>query len=187
MAQIGAFDASTIEPQTSYTPYPIGDYVMQIIRSEVKPTSKGDGSFLEMEFDILDGAFAGRKFFDRLNLWNPNETTVKIAQSTLSALCRATGRMQIADSEELHFQPLLVKMKVTPRKDRPGEMQNNATYVALDGAAPAAPAAQYASAGQPAMQRQQPPQAQIPAYAPAAPAAPGATGAKPWERHKRTA
>ena len=52
--------------------------------------------------------------YDQLNLINPNPTAEEIAQRTLSAICHAVGKLQVADSEELHFQPLLVRVAVKP-------------------------------------------------------------------------
>ena len=71
--------------------------------------------------DILDGPHKGRKIFDQLNLVNPNPTTVEIAQRTLSAICHATGKMQVSDSEELHLIPMSIQVTVKPPKNGYGE------------------------------------------------------------------
>jgi hypothetical protein len=71
--------------------------------------------------DILDGEHKGRKIFDQLNLVNPNPTTVEIAQRTLSAICHATGKMQVSDSEELHLIPMTIQVTVKPPKNGYGE------------------------------------------------------------------
>ena len=55
-----------------------------------------------------------RKIFDQLNLVNRNEQTVEIAQRTLSAICHAVGQVHVSDSEQLHFKPLIVTLKVKP-------------------------------------------------------------------------
>jgi hypothetical protein len=87
----------------------------------------------------LDGPYQGRKLFDRLNLVNANPQTVEIAQRTLSAICHATGRMQVQDSEELHLIPLMADVQVQPPKNGYGE-SNKVRYLPLDrGAKSAAP------------------------------------------------
>ena len=68
---------------------------MLIVNSEMRATTDGTGQLLWLELDVLEGAYAGRKLFDRLNLVNANPTTVEIAQRTLSAICHATGLMQV--------------------------------------------------------------------------------------------
>ena len=100
-----SFDASGIEPATGYDVLPAGKYVVQIVESEMRVTSNGMGQFLWLMLDILEGPYKGRKVFDQLNLVNQNPTTVEIAQRALSAICHATGKLQVTDSEELHLDP----------------------------------------------------------------------------------
>jgi hypothetical protein len=117
MANLQGFNAHEVEPNESFDPIPAGDYLCIITASETKPTKSGNGSFLELEFAVIDGPHKGRKLWDRLNLRNPNETAVKIAKATLSAICRAVGVMQPKDSCELHDLPLVVKVRVERRAD----------------------------------------------------------------------
>jgi hypothetical protein len=107
------------------------------------------GQYLYVEIDVLDGPYKGRKLFDRLNLINANPQTVEIAQRTLSAICHATGRMQVQDSEELHLIPFVADVQVQPPKNGYGE-SNKIHYLPLR----AAPARRHASpAARPAQAR----------------------------------
>jgi hypothetical protein len=160
MAQLGTtFDATTVEPNKPFEPVPPGQFPAQIVNSEMRLTKDGRGQYLWMEIDILDGPYAGRKLFDRLNLINTNPTTVEIAQRTLSAICHAVGKMQVDDSEQLHLIPLLVDVKVQPPKNG-YDASNTLRYLPLERPAPqpaaghrstvpAQPAAQPARSGQP--------------------------------------
>lgn len=123
MADLRGFDANTVEPNDSFDPLPNGDYLCVISSSEMKPTKSGDGSFLELEMEVIDGPCKGRKVWDRLNLNNANETAVRIAQGTLSAICRAVNVLTPTDSCELHDIPLVVKVVCKKRADT-GEMTN---------------------------------------------------------------
>ena len=123
-------------------------------------------------FTRAGGSIVGRKLFDRLNLVNGNPTTVEIAQRTLSAICRAIGRMQVQDSEELHLIPLIADVKVKPPKDG-YDASNTMRYLPVEERAPApvAPApspapATYARAAVPA----------------AAATRPAAATVAPWKR-----
>ena len=168
------FDANTVEP-SNVDVYPTGKYLSQIVSSEMRPTKDGRGQYLFLELDILEGPFAGRKLFDRLNLVNDNPDTVDIATRTLSSICRATGQMQVKDSEQLHLIPLIADVRVRPPKGQYGE-SNSIRYLPRNAAAaPAtrAPAA-YASAPAPAT-------APSPQPHPATPMAPAA-GGLPWQR-----
>lgn len=111
MAQI-SFDASGVEPAVPFELLPPGKYRAQIVQSEMQATKQGDGQMLWLEFDVLDGPFQGRKVWERLNLVNRNQTTVEIAQRQLSAICHAVDRIQVTDSEQLHFRPLLLTVAV---------------------------------------------------------------------------
>lgn len=118
MANIGSFDARTVEPNSSPDPVPAGWYTVVMVQSEVKPTRSQDGAYLECGFRIAEGPHAGRMVYDRLNLHNPNPTAVEIAYRTLSAICHATGVMQVNDSQQLHNIPLQAKVTVRPATDQ---------------------------------------------------------------------
>jgi hypothetical protein len=117
MAHLGNFDASQVEPTTTFDPIPAGKYLAMITASEMKPNKAGTGSYLELVFTILEGEHKGRQLWARLNLDNPNELAVKIARAELSAVCRAVGVLTPRDSTELHNLPLVVRVACKKRKD----------------------------------------------------------------------
>ncbi|MFM2005562.1 MAG: hypothetical protein RLZZ09_1217 [Pseudomonadota bacterium] len=173
MADFGhTFDASQVEPNTEYEVLPPGKYLAQIVNSEMRPTKDGLGAYLFLEIDILEGQYQGRKLFDRLNLSNPNTTAVEIAQRTLSSICRAVGRLQVNNSEQLHLLPFIADVRVRPPKGEYGE-SNTIRYLPRSqghgaaGQAPLRPATPMASS------------ASAPAVAPVP--APAANGL-PWQR-----
>ena len=160
------FDASAFEPLGNYEVLPPGKYVAQIIASEMRPTKDGAGQYLYLEIDILEGAARGRRLFDRLNLINGTPEAVLIAQRTLSSICRAVGKLQVSNSEQLHLLPLVADVKVRPPKGQYGE-SNSIRYLPCSAvAAPHAPAAVAAPR----------------AMAPAPAAAPAAANPMPWKR-----
>jgi len=109
---LSGFNAANIEPQSTPDPLPAGDYIVVITESEEKRTKKGDGSYLELTVQVVDGQHTGRLLWARLNLQNANPVAVKIAQEELSAICRAVGVMTPRHSNELHGKPLLAKVKL---------------------------------------------------------------------------
>ena len=123
MADLGGFDANTVDPSVGFEPVPAGNYLAAITASEMKGTKKGDGHYLALEFQVIDGEFKGRKLYVNLNLDNPNRTAVEIARGELSAICRAVGVMVPKDSQELHNLPLQLTVGMEKRKDT-GELQN---------------------------------------------------------------
>jgi hypothetical protein len=117
----GTFDATQVQPNQPFEVIPPGKYVVQIVASEMKPTRDGNGQYLWFEMDIIDGEFASRKLWDRLNLVNHNQQAVEIAQRTLSAICHATGQLHVEDSEALHFKPMIATVKVRPSRTENGK------------------------------------------------------------------
>jgi hypothetical protein len=158
MANLSGFDANRVEPNTDFDPLPAGKYLAVITDSEMKPTKAGTGSYLQLTFEILDGPHKGRKVWARLNLANSNETTVKIAQAELSAICRAVGVLAPNDSVELHNLPLVIAVKCKKRTDTDEITNEVKGYAKKD--APQPPASPW----------------------PGSPPAPSANGTPPWRR-----
>ncbi len=123
MANLGNFNANDHEPLNDFEPIPAGKYPVTIIASEFKPTKSGNGSYLEIKYQILDGPHKNRLLWDRLNLDNPTPATVEIAEKRLGEICRAVGVLEPKDSVELHNLPLVVKATCKKREDN-GEFGN---------------------------------------------------------------
>lgn len=123
MPSLNGFNANDVDPNVGFEPVPAGKYLAVIVDSRTKQTKNGAGEYLQLEFEIVDGPYKGRKVWERLTLRHPNETTVKIAKANLSAICRAVGVMKPNDSVELHGIPLTVVVGLKKREDN-GEMTN---------------------------------------------------------------
>ena len=123
MADLSGFDATQVEPTNTFEPIPAGKYLAMIVESEMKPTKSGTGKYLQLAFEIIEGPHQGRVLWSRLNLQNPNPTTVQIAKAELSAICHATGVLQPRDSVELHNLPIEITVKCKHRTDN-GEITN---------------------------------------------------------------
>ncbi len=180
MAQLN-FDAKTVAPSAAFDVLPAGWYNVRMTASEMKPTKDGSGSYLSLTLTVEDGQFKGRKIFDRLNLNNKNATAVKIAYETLSAICHATGVIQLQDSSQLHGLLMACKLKIKPAEGVYSEGNEVAGYKAAE-------SGPGVGQGQPAPAWVQPaqPQAAAPAAAPAwtppAQAAAPAPAAPPWAK-----
>ena len=62
MAQLGGtFDANSVAPQTPFEVIPPGKYRVHIVDSDMRPTNDGNGQYLWLEMEILDGEQQGRK------------------------------------------------------------------------------------------------------------------------------
>ena len=144
MANLNGFNAANVEPAIDFEPIPAGKYLAVITASEMKPTKTGNGTFLELTFQVLEGQYKNRMLWSRLNLDNPNAQAVQIAQAELSAICRAVGVITPKDSIELHNLPLLVTVKVKKREDT-GDLVNEIKGYAKKEAAVGQPQQQMTS------------------------------------------
>ncbi len=140
MPALNGFNANEVDPNFAFEAIPAGKYLAVIVDSEMKPTKNGGGQYLQFAFQIIDGEYKGRMVWSRLNLDNPNATTVKIARAELSAICRAVGVLAPKDSVELHNIPLVITVGLKKRDDT-GEMGNIIKgYARKDAVAPRVPA-----------------------------------------------
>lgn len=160
------FNAESVEPQQSFDVLPKGKYLAMAIASDLKPTKNGSGSYLQFTFEIVDGAFKGRKIFERLNIQNSNKVAEDIAQRALSSFCRAVGVLNVSDSAQLHNLPVMLDVVIDEGKNGYSDQNRVYGYSAANGAAPRSTPAPSQSA--PVSQAQA--------------AAPAANGTPVWKR-----
>ena len=167
-----SFDATQVEPAAPMEVIPAGQYLAAVKDSVVNPTKSGTGQVLTLTWQILDGPFANRLVFDRLNVVNANPQAEQIGQRQLSSLCHAVNVLRMQDTSELHGIPCVIR--VTIRKDESGKYGDSnevKSYSTPAGqVAQAAPQAFHAATA--AQASPMPPPQSRPA--PAAPAAPWA-------------
>ncbi|MCL2000371.1 MAG: DUF669 domain-containing protein [Planctomycetes bacterium] len=129
MAQLH-FNAEEVEP-ANFDPLPEGKYQAVVSASEMKPTKKHNGAYLELEIVVIDGPYINRKVWTRFNMDNPNADAVRIAKQQLSGLCRAVGMMHINDSSQLHNRPFIAYIVCKPRGDGNGLQNEVKSYEAV--------------------------------------------------------
>lgn len=90
---------------------PPGWYRAWIIESEIKPNKAGTGRYIELTWEIVDGPHAKRRIWDRLNVENPKKVAEDIAREALSAICHATGVLDMQHTGQLHGIVCAVKVQ----------------------------------------------------------------------------
>ena len=181
MAFIGNFNAAEIEP-ADFGAIPAGEYTALITSSEFRATKSGDGQYLVLTHQIIDGPRKGRMLWHNLNLINNNQQAVEIAQRELSAIARAINVMTFDNSESLHNIPMRITVTYTPAgNDKKGVYREESNKIKKWEALTAGPST-FAPAATPAAR---PAAAPSPPAAPPRrpappPAAPAAVAGKPW-------
>jgi hypothetical protein len=117
MASLSGFDARNVKKLDDFDAIPAGEYLAAIVGSQMKVTKAGDGRYLELDFQILEGEYKGRHMWSRLNLEHSNPVAVQMAQMELAAVCEAVGVLTPNDSSDLHNKPLRIIVKPEQRKD----------------------------------------------------------------------
>lgn len=168
------FNAGDVpEDDRNFDPIPAGDYMMQVIESELKDVKSGEGQQLVLTLEVMDGPYSNRRVWDRLNIHHNNADAQRIAQRSLADLCLAVGIQSLRNSEDLHFKPFIGRVSIKPSKD-PQYGPSNAVRYKPRGGAPAARPNAAAPQAQTQGQAQKPTNQQQASSRPA--------GAKPWQR-----
>jgi len=117
MVNLNGFNASEVDPAVPFEAIPAGKYEVMIVASEEKPTKKRDGTYIELELEVVSGEYKGRKIWDRLNVDNPSDDAIRFAKATLSSICRAVNVLKPMDSTDLHNIPLIAQVKCRKMQD----------------------------------------------------------------------
>jgi hypothetical protein len=78
MAELGNYDATGGEMMGDRGALPAGDYVAALVKSDKKDANTPGNAYINCEFEVMDGAAKGRRFWTMLNLWNSNAQAVEI-------------------------------------------------------------------------------------------------------------
>jgi len=119
---LSGFDAETVKAMDGGL-LPIGDYKVAITEAPLRETKAGNGTYLALAMQILDGPMQNRRLWDNISLKNPNELAVQIGEARLAEICKSVGILKPADSSELCHKPLMARVGQKERKDT-GQLQN---------------------------------------------------------------
>jgi Protein of unknown function (DUF669) len=146
------WDQSTVpDARAPFEALPKGKYPCIINSIEQKETKRGDGSYFEVECEVVKGDFKGRKVWARLNVNNPSEVAQNIGRAQFKQLCEAAGKPGAKTTEVLHGKYVVCSVSIE-RNDR-GEANRVDEFVSPEkfkeagGAAPTKEAQKGAKAG----------------------------------------
>lgn len=163
------FDPNSVDTTDQYELLPAGVYQAQITESEIVDTKSGAGKILKLTWELGPGGFEGRKVWQNINFLNPSPKAQEIGQIELARILKAIGAGPLRDTEELHFKPCLITLKVKPAEGQYSAKNEVSRVNPIDGPMPAAaPAVRQATTRAPAAAAAQPRAA--------------ATGGAPWRR-----
>ena len=95
-----------------FSSIPKGDYICKVTKSDYKENSKKNGHLLAVVFEVQNKEHKGAKIFVNLNLDNPNDTAVEIANNELATICDAIGKASIKDTDELMGKLMICSVSI---------------------------------------------------------------------------
>lgn len=119
MANLGQQFNRADMPADEFSPLPKGDYTAIISNSEMVAYKSGNGQYLKLTYEIVDGDKKGRKVFDNMNISHPtSQKAVEIAWSQMGKIMDAVGLVNIQDSNELHNKPINISVEIDGEYNR---------------------------------------------------------------------
>jgi hypothetical protein len=95
------FDATDVNNCDSPDPLPEGRYRVKIIETEMKPMRSGQGRYLQLALQVVDGPRAQHILWDRISVESRSQTVARIAKAELAAICRAVNRLKLQETSDL--------------------------------------------------------------------------------------
>jgi|13_taG_2_1085334.scaffolds.fasta_scaffold09548_5 hypothetical protein len=128
------------EPAQDFSPLPMGEYLAQVVASEIKDTKSGTGKYVKLQWQVTDGQHAGRVIFANYNIINANPKAQEIGEREFAAACQGLGKVGVNDTEELHAIPCVIKLKIEPERNGYGPSNRITSYKVATGVQDAPPA-----------------------------------------------
>lgn len=101
---------------------PAGDYAIQCVGIELKPTKDGYGQYLSTQFEVLSGDRKGKRIFQNFNIKNRNQQAVDIALRSIKQwvqACGGTGNEQLTIGllNGMQGKEVFASIAIQPGKD----------------------------------------------------------------------
>lgn len=154
MAELGeTFNPAAIPPSDrNFDVIPRNTWVRaQIIASDLVPTNDGRGKRIPLDWEITEGPYKNRKFWQNINYLNASAQAQAIGQRELADIWIALGIPPASNTSLMEFKPMDVKLGIEKDDKEKNRVLAVAPYGTKTGGAGAvqAPATQPYAGGQP--------------------------------------
>lgn len=127
MPELPEYDIEGTGEMGIFDPVPAGEYICQVSDADLKITNSGKFQQLVVQWEIMDGEYAGRKIYDRINMQLPSvpweslsdgeRQAIDIGNRARKAMELATlGRCGARDSQEYIGTMAVLRIKIRPAK-----------------------------------------------------------------------
>lgn len=126
---------------TQRSTLPDGVYRLEVSESVLEKTKAGDGQVLKNTISVIEPAeFAGRKFFQNINIENKSPKAQEIGQDELARLCRAIEFSDdLEQSSQICFKAFTAKVGLEKKQEGYEQKNQIKLYYYPDEGDPPAP------------------------------------------------
>lgn len=131
MTDLSDINMDGVQPMSTQQELPVGQYLVRVEDTEKKATKERFDEaghalpvnhYLQIAMQVYGGPNEGQIEFARLNLWNPNETAVRMAKAELKSIQEATG---VASTNSDHYHGKWMVLEVKAGVKDPSKLYKN--------------------------------------------------------------
>lgn len=106
------YDFTDDDEVKGFEALPAGNYLATVYEAEVKETKAGTGTYIKVQFKIVDGEHENRRFFTNYNITNPNDEAQRIGRGQLKNMmsCAGVTDFKLEDVQNLIGMTMVVKL-----------------------------------------------------------------------------
>jgi len=130
VTEFGGFDTEGVDMSSRASLIPAGKYVVVATRADYKRNKNQNGYFVDCEFQVTDGEYNGRKFWEMFNIKNENAQAESIGKREFSKLLTALGFKTIKSMSEIVDRPFVAELGFKKKsKDSTDEVNTIKKYL----------------------------------------------------------
>lgn len=111
-----------------FAPIPAGEYNLLVEEAESKRTKNGEGQYIRLRLQVLDGKHKGRVLYHNITVQNTSDKAVEIGRKALIILSRCKGK-PLTDSAQLIGIAVRAKVKIRPAQNGYEEQNEVSAYL----------------------------------------------------------
>ena len=110
------FNANEVTEFNGDDVLPAGDYLLMVVDAEIAKT-KNNEEYLKLVWQVADGAYAGKKVFHNLFIFNRNDIFRNKELGYFARICKVCGKDNLSDLTELYNIACRVVVTVKTKDD----------------------------------------------------------------------
>ena len=126
------FDFTNDDEVKGFEALPAGNYLATVYEAEVKDTKAGTGTYIKVQFKVVEGEHENRRFFTNYNITNPNDEAQRIGRGQLKNMMACAGVTDFKLEDVNTLVGLVSVVKLAVKNDDYGEGNEVRGYETTD-------------------------------------------------------